>query len=60
MTKVTIKSRKSWQDINWKDANSKARKLQLDIVSAYNNKNQSKVIALQEQLVRSFCPDHLY
>lgn len=43
-----------WNKINWKDANIKVRKLQIEIASAYINKDFVRVSSLQDQLVRSF------
>lgn len=48
MSKTVSKTRISWQDINWEDANTKVLKLQMGIASAFKSKDIKKVIALQE------------
>ena len=53
MNQNVIKAKLTWQDINWTDANTQVLKLQMEIVSAYKNKDFSKVKMVQEQPVRS-------
>jgi len=48
-----MKTKKTYHDINWQQANQEMKEMQRDLLVAYRTGNQERVNDIQQKIVRS-------